>query len=176
MPEPSTGSISLAVAAVRNIFSAYGSYQKGRLSLTDKGLRDEIRRRLGMVRNHLTSTHERVLENRWVKAVSRTEAAISTVDSFHSDTTMGISGTSDSNHLDAKKPNKKELRALIEHDMSTLQRLVDATHKVNEAMAGISDDDDGESTKKLIDEVQQKVTGARNHFSERQALLGSIGG
>ena len=61
-PEPTIGSISLALTSLRKIFGAYSAYSSGHFAETDQGLRDEILRRVTMLQNHLNTFENQALE------------------------------------------------------------------------------------------------------------------
>ena len=70
-PDPTTQAIALAVTSVRSIFGSYQAYQTGKIKETDEGLRDDIRRRITMIRNHVVNIETNAVDNSDVKSMKQ---------------------------------------------------------------------------------------------------------
>ena len=167
-PDPTTQAIALAVTSVRSIFGSYQAYQTGKIKETDEGLRDDIRRRITMIRNHVVN----IETNADVKSMKQAGKLRSLLDRFTSDVKMGISGSVGSSHTQAEKVKKKQINALIEHDKVILEKLVKLTNQVNLAQSNFNSGSDSVSNDLL--DAEQLTSSIMNRYLERQTLLGGI--
>lgn len=172
--DPALSGLGLAVSAVRSIWGAYTAYEVGKIKETDEGLRDEVRRRLGMIRNHVNSMDDRLLTSRHADGLEVCKRLRISLEVFETDLAMGISGTIGSVHPQAEKTKKKDIRQLVDHDKATLERLVKVTHHANASMTAMTESNEDQSVTELS-MLEQELVQARNHFSERHSLLGRIG-
>ena len=136
-PDPTTQAIALAVTSVRSIFGSYQAYQTGKIKETDEGLRDEIRRRIVMVRNHVVNLESSAVDNSDVKTLKQAGKLRNLLDRFSSDVKMSISGSVGSSHTQAEKVGRKQIKSLIEHDKIILQKLVKLTNQINLVVSNI---------------------------------------
>ena len=95
-------------------------------------------------------------------------------DGLTSDARYSVSATPTSKHDSAAQLNKKVLKKLVDHDLATLERLKGATHSVNQLSSEVSGGADEATLVQLAGEVRQKVTSARNHFSERNMIFDGL--
>jgi len=169
--DPTLSAASLTLSSIMKIFGQYQAYQSSKIRDTDKGLREEIGRRLLMITKHLD-----VLENRFLRA-KNTDAIdalqhIRTISlDFRNEIVFGITGSSDDTSV-VKVLKKPQIKALMEHDLGVLKRLVESTHLIN-ALVDASD----VSTpmyKKSLQEFEQKLTGVRNRYSDRVSFLSGL--
>tara|TARA_B100000131_G_C18106061_1_gene607866 strand:- start:1476 stop:1997 length:522 start_codon:yes stop_codon:yes gene_type:complete len=163
-----------AILAVKALFSAYSGYTKGKFTDSDRGVREEVRRRSTMLKNHLANIHTSAHDSRHRKARREADNVIEVCEQIQTDAQFSTSRTPHSTHDGIGKMNKKSIKKLIDHDLSTLQKLVKCANKVNE----ISD-----SQAKGVEEIEvvtglkelaQMCTGTRNHFLERNMLIDGL--
>ena len=171
-PDPTTQAIALAVTSVRSFLGSYQAYQTGKIKETDEGLRDDIRRRITMIRNHVVNIETNAVDNSDVKSMKQAGKLRSLLDRFATDVKMSISGSVGSSHAQAEKVNKKQIKALIEHDKVILEKLVKLTNQVNLAQSNFNSDSESVSGDLL--EAEQLTSSIMNRYLERQTLLGGI--
>jgi hypothetical protein len=171
-PDPTTQVIALAVSSIRSLFGSYQAYQTGKIKETDEGLRDDIRRRLTMIRSHIVNIETRAVDNSEIKLMKQAGRVRSVLDRFSSDIKMGISGSVGSSHIQAETVSRKQIKKLIEHDKNILERLVKLTNIVNLAESH-SANSSAESIPDVSD-AEQLLTSIMNRYLERQTLLGGI--
>jgi hypothetical protein len=166
--------ISASLTATKALWAAYAGYQSGKLKESDQALREEVRRRAEMVRNHLDSIHDEAHREGMRKLRRNINDAMQACDSLISDARYSISHTPDSRHDSAAKLNKKMLKKLIEHDLATLERLRDSTNSVNQLVHDLGKQEEENELIILAAQTRQKMTGAKNHFSERNMILDGL--
>jgi len=127
-----------------------------------------------MLKNHLANIHTSAHDSRHRKARREADNVIEVCEQIQTDAQFSTSRTPHSTHDGIGKMNKKSIKKLIDHDLSTLQKLVKCANKVNE----ISD-----SQAKGVEEIEvvtglkelaQMCTGTRNHFLERNMLIDGL--
>lgn len=166
--------ISTAVTAVRALFKAYSSYEKGKLAHSDQSLREEVRRRSRMIREHLEPLHDDAHREGAIKLRERVVDVINLCDKIGVDAIYTASHTPDSEHIAQANLNKAKLKELVSHDLATLEKLVACTRLVNETSHIIGTESDEEKALVKLNELRQDLTGARNHFRERNMLLDGL--
>jgi len=163
-----------AILAVKTIFAAYSGYSKGKFSDTDRGVREEVRRRSTMLKNHLSNIHDSAHESRHRKARKETDKVAAICDQIQLDAQYSTARTPHSEHDGIGKMNKKNIKKLIDHDLSTLQRLVNCTNKVNEISDYQTREAEETELVSSLKELAQMCTGTRNHFLERNMLIDGL--
>ena len=171
-PEPTIGSISLALTSLRKIFGAYSAYSSGHFVETDQGLRDEILRRVTMLQNHLNTFENQALEARKADVIQAIQRVRTTCSGFEQSVQMGISGTSASSHPQAEKVSKKVVKKLIQSDYSILEKLVLCMNTLNAAQDSLVTSPSEVSV--LIQQLTQSITSAQNRYHERNSYIGQI--
>jgi hypothetical protein len=164
-------SIELALAAARNIFSAYGGYQKGKLAQSDQALREEVRRRSRMVRDHIEAVHDKAHKKRMKDLRSTIKEVMECCDSLEDDARYSTSHTPKATHDVQVDISKKILKKLVNHDLETLERMVKATRSANELVHDLSTNQDEDVLVRQASDLRQSLTGARNHFRERNMIF-----
>ena len=172
VPEPTVGSVTALIELIQKIFSSYSAYKVGAINETDQGLRNEVRRRISMVQAHINTVEQRAVEMKLADVLSVVTRVQRACSLFDSDVQMGISGTSTSTNRGASKPSKKMIKDLISSDYEILQRLVESTRMANAIVDGLHTTPEQSNT--ILLELEQKLTGIRNRYLDRNALLGEI--
>jgi len=164
-------SIEMTVAAVKKIFSAYSGYQKGKLAESDQALREEVRRRARMVREHIETVHGIAHRKRLTDLRVTLNDVLVTCDSMEDDAKFSTSHTPGSAHSASSKISKKMLKNLVQHDLNTLKKLLEATREGNQMMVDIGEELGERELSKQSLEINRRMNGARNHFRERNMIL-----
>ena len=169
--DPTLSAASLTLSSIMKIFGQYQAYQSSKIRDTDKGLREEIGRRLSMVTTHLD-----VLEQRFLMALDSDRITImnqirASILDFRNEVNFGITGSSESTSS-VKVLKKGQIKALMNHDLEVLKRLVEATHLIN-ALVEASEEAAPTYTKSL-QKFEQKLTGVKNRFSDRVSFLSGL--
>ena len=115
--------IKATIAATKVVWSAYAGYKKGQLGESDHAIREEVRRRGEMVRNHLEPVHDDAHRAEETELRERITAAIEACDTFVDEARFSVSHTPMSDHDAGAKLDKKMMKRLVEHDLATLERL-----------------------------------------------------
>ena len=163
--------IKATIAATKVVWSAYAGYKKGQLGESDHAIREEVRRRGEMVRNHLEPVHDDAHRAEQTELRERITAAIEACDTFVDEARFSVSHTPMSDHDAGAKLDKKMVKRLVEHDLATLERLREATQAANRLAEASGRRGHVEEQITLASEVRQRMIGARNHFSERNMIL-----
>ena len=171
--EPTAG-VGTAISAVRAVFTAYAGYEKGRIVDTDRGIREEVRRRATMVRQHLDGIHDTAHRERQRDLREAVKQAIEVLDALADDASTSISAMPKSNHEAAHSLKKKDLKSLVQHDFDTLTRLVECTRNANEIADGQAKGNEEQGLISSTKSLRQKAQGLRNHFRERNMILDGI--
>ena len=159
---------------VRALYSAYGGYQRGKLAESDQGLREEVRRRSEMVKSHLTTVHDIAHTHGRRELRDTLLIAMNSCMALSDDAKFSTSHTPNTNHDAQPKIPRKKLKALVEHDLDTLQRLVKCVNIANELEEGHIEDADWQSAVRSARTLNQSLTSARNHFRERNMILDGL--
>jgi hypothetical protein len=163
-----------AILAVKAIFSAYSGYSKGSFVDTDRAIREEVRRRGVMLSNHLDNIHDTAHESRHRNARRESEKVNEICQQIQNDAQYGSSQTPHTGHEGIGKMNKKSIKKLVKHDLSTLEKLVKCTKKVNEIFDSQSKNPEEAEVVQGLRELTQMCTGARNHFLERNMIIDGL--
>ena len=171
--EPSAG-VGTAISAVRAVFTAYAGYEKGRIVDTDRGIREEVRRRATMVRQHLDGIHDTAHRERQRNLREAVKQAVEVLDAVADDAGTSVSAMPKSKHEAAHSLKKKDLKSLVQHDFDTLTRLVECTRSANEIADGQAKGQDESDLVSATKSLRQKAHGIRNHFRERNMILDGV--
>jgi len=164
-------SLEVTFAAVKKIFSAYSGYQKNKLAESDQALREEVRRRSRMVREHVESSHKVAHRKRLTDLRVALNDVLEACDAFEDDAKFSTSHTPSSGHSASSDINRKTLKRLVQHDLDTLRRLLEATRGANQLMDDLGQDGEETELNKQAHELGRMMNSARNHFRERNMLL-----
>lgn len=168
--DPTVSAASLTLTSILKIFGKYQAYQSSKLRETDRGLREEIQRRLVMIDHHLNTLDARYLSASNAQALETTNRIRNNLNAFIQDATWTPAGTTDSESL-APALKKGQVKTLMEHDLEVLKRLVESTHLVN---AMVEDSAISAPSPGLLEELEQKLVGCRNRFSDRTSFITKI--
>jgi Asp-tRNA(Asn)/Glu-tRNA(Gln) amidotransferase A subunit family amidase len=166
--------ITASLTATKALWAAYAGYQKGKLGESDQALREEVRRRSEMIRNHLDAIHDEAHRDGKRRLRRSINDVMQACDVLITDARYAVSHTPNSKHDAAPQMNKKALKKLIEHDLATLERLRDSTQAANQLAHDLAGGSEESELVDLAGTVRQKMTGARNHFSERNMIIDGL--
>ena len=169
--DPTVSAASLTLTSIMKIFGQYQAYRSSKIRETDKGLREEIGRRLEMIQNHINTLENRFLASKNASAIEVLNRARLTAESFRQDASFGPTGTTDATSA-APALKKGQIKAMMDHDLEVLKRLVEATHMVN-ALVDESSTEEGVEKASLM-EFEQKLVGVQNRFADRVSYLAKL--
>ena len=162
--------LNAAIAATKAVWGGYSGYARGRLRHSDQALRQEVRRRTLMVRSHLEVVHDQAHYDRRTRVREQASTVIDACDELAKDAHLATSVAPESAHDGVVELPTKLLKQLVEHDLGTLEKLVHCTRISNEIEHADPEAPESE-LKGLLRGLRQDLTGARNHFRERNMLL-----
>ncbi len=90
--DPTVSAASLTLTSIMKIFGQYQAYRSSKIRETDKGLREEIGRRLEMIQNHINTLENRFLASKNASGIEVLNWARLTAESFRQDTSFGPTG------------------------------------------------------------------------------------
>jgi hypothetical protein len=169
--DPTVSAASLTLTSIMKIFAKYQAYQSSKIHETDQGLREEIARRLEMIQRHLDTLEVRFLTSKNAEALEVVQRIRESSEHFRQDTLFGSTGSTDAVSI-SPKLNKSHIKAVMEHDLEVLKRLVESTHLVNEVMDLSSRK--GEFDPNTLLPLEQKLVGVRNRFADRVSFLAKL--
>jgi len=170
--EPGTGAVTLAVQSIRALFGAYNAYADGKVRETDDGIREDLRRRVNMIRDHLTNIEGRAVERGAASMIREIARATRVLDALSDDIRMGPHGSTGVVHTDADPVKRRMIQDLIKHDKAVYERLMEATRAVNEAEELMLSNVEEATVKVAM--LEQRLTSVRNRYQQRVALLGGF--
>ena len=129
--EPTTLALPVLINGVRALATAYDGYEKGKFLKSDKAVRQEIRRRTDMMRGHLERIQLRAHQNSDRTLRNECEEVLITLQGISDDAQMAVTGSPTAIHDGAGKLSRKGQKKIVEHDLKTLNMLVDCTRLIN---------------------------------------------
>ena len=168
--DPTMTTASMTLSSIMKIYSDYSAYKSTKVKDTDKGLRDDIDRRITMVRRHVDSLEARYLKDKNVEAIDILNRARTTLTAFSHDVQYGSVGTTEQVSL-AKSLKKGQVKTLMGHDLAVLKRLVEATRMVNALLDGQGRNEDRTTQ---LHEFEQTLVGVQNQFNDRTSFLAKL--
>ncbi|GEM_PF-221022 len=172
--DPTALALTASVNSVRILVSAFDGYEKGKFIKSDKAVCEEIRRRSEMLKDHFERVHAHSHKNGLKELRGSCDDIFTTIQSMSKDAQYSITGSPKTIHLDVGKLSKKAQKKLVNHDLSTLNLLVEATRDANELLESMrTDGTQGELTKKA-QMVHDRIGRARNHFLERNMYIDGL--
>lgn len=165
--EPSTLALPVLINGVKALASAYDGYEKGRFMKSDQAVREEIRRRADMIRSHIERIMERHHRDGNREQRDECNSTLTSVHGISEDATMAVTGSPNSIHDGVGKLSRKGRKRIVEHDLKTLNLLVDTTRMLNLIL---SDDEEAPS----MADVHDRIGRARNHFRERNMYIDGL--
>lgn len=169
METPSVG-LNAAIAATKALWGGYSGYSGGKLRNSDQALRQEVRRRTLMVRSHVEVVHDQAHYARRSVVRDAAKSALEACDELARDAQLATSVAPSSDHDGVVELPRKVLKQLVEHDLVTLEKLVASTRRSNAVEHADPDQEDASLAGELR-HLRQDLTGARNHFRERNMLI-----
>jgi len=169
--DPSLSAASFTLTSIMKIFGQYQAYQSKKISDTDKGLRDEIGRRLSMVSNHVDVLESRLLASKDISGITILNRVRISLSEFQHEISFGITGSTEQTSVVAAL-KKAQIKSLLDHDLAVLKRLVKITHLINSVVDGTANPD--VDIEKTLLEFEQNITGVRNRFSDRVSFLSGV--
>ena len=155
------------------MFAAYNGYQKGKVSISDQALREEVRRRTEEIRGQIDVLFSQAHKNKHRDLRDSLQDIIDICDQFISDVRFGLSHTSASIHDAAVKMNKKSLKLLIEHDFNTLDRLVKCEVEINAMLIQSGNSAVEAELCSLSTATKLNLAESKHHFTQRNMIMGS---
>ncbi len=125
--EPTTLALPVLINGVRALATAYDGYEKGKFLKSDKAVRQEIRRRTDMMRGHLERVQSRAHQDGNRVLRNECEQVLISLQGISDDAQMAVTGSPTSIHDGAGKLSRKGQKKIVEHDLKTLNMLVDCT-------------------------------------------------
>ena len=169
--EPSTLALPVLINGVRALATAYDGYEKGKFLKSDQAVRGEIRRRTDMMRGHLERIQSRAHQQGDRKLRNECEDVLVTLQGVSDDAQMAVTGSPTSIHDGAGKLSRKGQKKIVEHDLKTLNMMVDCTRLINAILSPGEVEIEGEISMNM---VHDKIARARNHFLERNMYIDGL--
>ena len=161
----------LLLTAIKKHYPKYQGYISTRIHETDKGMREEINRRLTMLSSHMDTMESRFLETRNTDGISGVNRIRKTIAQFSQDSVFTATGTTSQQSI-APTLSKKHAKALMEHDLSVLESIRETFQMVNKAQD--KDAKGEEISRQDLMEIEQKIVGIRNKFNDRISYMEQI--
>jgi len=172
--DPASLALPAAINGVRLIVSTYEGYERGRFMETDLAVREEIRRRTVMLGDHVNKVHTRAHREEMRKLRGAADQVMSTIQSLGDDSQYSITGTPKSKHEGTGRLSKKARKKLVDHDLRTLEMLVNSTRQANVLLESFGRDAEETDLIDLTDVLDASVGRARNHFRERNMFIDGL--
>ena len=172
--DPTALALTASVNSVRILVSAFDGYEKGKFIKSDKAVCEEIRRRSEMLQDHFERVHAHSHKNGLKELRGSCDEIFATIRNIGNDAQYSITGSPRTIHLDVGKLSKKAQKKLVNHDLTTLNLLVEATRDVNELLQSLrTNGEEGELTN-MAHMVHDRIGRARNHFLERNMYIDGL--
>lgn len=168
--DPTMTAAGATLSSILKFYDGYLAYKGARIKETDKGLRDDIERRIFMIGRHLDTLEARYLADKDAAGIVVIERMRTSLASFGQDVRLGAVGSTEQSSS-VKSLKKGQVRTLIGHDHAVLSRLVEATRMVNQLLDSQAK---GEDTGTLLPELEQKIVGVQNRFSDRSTFISKL--
>ena len=168
--DPTMTAAGATLSSILKFYDGYLAYKGSRIKETDKGLRDDIERRIFMLGRHFDTLEARYLLDKNVDGIVVIERLRTNLASFGQDVRLGAVGSTEQSSA-VKSLKKDQVRTLIGHDHAVLTRLVEATRMVNELLDSHSKN---EAVGTLLLEMEQKIVGIQNRFSDRTTFISKL--
>lgn len=172
--DPSALALPAAINGVRVLVSAFEGYSKGMFIKSDKAVCEEIRRRSSMLQDHFERVHTYSHNNGLKDLRKSCDDIFATIQGIGDDAQYSITGSPRTVHMEVGKFSKKAQKKLVNHDLTTLNLLVEATRDVNILLESLrTSGDEGELTN-MAGLVHDRIGRARNHFRERNMFIDGL--
>lgn len=166
--------LTAAITAAKTLFSAYEGYQRGKISETDEGIRDEIRRRSDMLRSHLENIHNIAYQEGMKGLRNEVQHTMESCNAVSDVAQFGSSYRSKGNPSIQGNLAKKRLKALVNHDLKTLELLAECVYNCNQLQDELIKGSNGEESIKMARHIQQKLTRVQNFLNDRNTVFDDL--
>ena len=156
-----------AINGVRMLVTAFDGYDKGKFIKSDKAVCEEIRRRSSMLQDHFERIHAHSHKSGMRELRSSCDEIFATITGIGDDAQYSVTGSPRTIHVDVGKLSKKVQKKLVNHDLSTLNLLVEATRDANLLLESLRTIGDEGELNTMAGLVHDRIGRARNHFRER---------
>ncbi|MDA8623550.1 hypothetical protein N9L38_04685 [Candidatus Poseidoniales archaeon] len=164
--DPTTLAIPAAVNGMKVLISAYDGYEQSRVRVTDRAVREDVRRRV----NHLHHQVERWLFRSYANnekyEMDRIQSILHNLQSFAEDAQYAVAGESRPKHDGIRRMNRSLHNKLIRHDRETITMLEHASQHLGATLATHVD-----TRRTDLDIIDGVISKAKRHFLERNMLL-----
>ncbi len=172
--DPATLALPAAINGVRMLVTAFDGYDKGKFIKSDKAVCEEIRRRSAMLQDHFERVHSYSHNNGLKELRGSCDEIFASIQSIGEDAQFSVTGSPRTIHFDVGKFSKKAQKKLVNHDLTTLNLLVEATRDANLLLESLrTSGDEGELTN-MAGMVHDRIGRARNHFRERNMYIDGL--
>ncbi|HJL60244.1 MAG TPA: hypothetical protein QF802_01295 [Candidatus Thalassarchaeaceae archaeon] len=172
--DPTSLALPAAINGVRLLVNAFDGYDKGKFIKSDKAVCEEIRRRSAMLQDHFERIHTHSHKNGLKDLRSSCDEIFASIQNIGNDAQYSVTGSPRTVHIDVGKLSKKAQKKLVNHDLTTLNLLVEATRDANELLESLrTGGEEGELTN-MAGMVHDRIGRARNHFRERNMYIDGL--
>ncbi|MBT4059882.1 MAG: hypothetical protein HOE69_06215 [Euryarchaeota archaeon] len=172
--DPATLALPAAINGVRMLVSAFEGYDKGKFIKSDKAVCEEIRRRSKMLQDHFERVHAHSHKNGLKVLRDACDEIFVTIASMADDAQYSVTGSPRTVHIDVGKLSKKAQKKLVNHDLTTLNLLVEATRDANALLESLRTSGDEAGLNNMAGLVHDRIGRARNHFRERNMYIDGL--
>ena len=124
-----------------------------------------------MMRGHLERIQSRAHQDGDRALRNECEEVLVTLQGISDDAQMAVTGSPTSIHDGAGKLSRKGQKKIVEHDLKTLNMMVDCTRLINAILSPGEVDIEGEIS---INMIHDKLARVRNHFLERNMYIDGL--
>ena len=172
--DPASLALPAAINGVRLLVNAFDGYDKGKFIKSDKAVCEEIRRRSAMLQDHFERIHTHSHKNGLKDLRSSCDEIFASIQNIGDDAQYSVTGSPRTVHIDVGKLSKKAQKKLVNHDLTTLNLLVEATRDANVLLESLrTGGEEGELTN-MAGMVHDRIGRARNHFRERNMYIDGL--
>ncbi len=172
--DPASLALPAAINGVRLLVNAFDGYDKGKFIKSDKAVCEEIRRRSAMLQDHFERIHAHSHNNGLKDLRSSCDEIFASIQNIGDDAQYSVTGSPRTVHIDVGKLSKKAQKKLVNHDLTTLNLLVEATRDANVLLESLrTGGEEGELTN-MAGMVHDRIGRARNHFRERNMYIDGL--
>jgi hypothetical protein len=97
-----------------------------------------------------------------------------TIQSISGDAQFSVTGSPRSSHIEVGKLSKKAQKQLVNHDLSTLNLLVEVTRDANALLESLRTSEEEAELIIMAGGINDRIGRARNHFRERNMYIDGL--
>jgi len=172
--DPTSLALPAAINGVRLLVNAFDGYDKGKFIKSDKAVCEEIRRRSAMLQDHFERIHTHSHKNGLKDLRSSCDEIFASIQNIGNDAQYSVTGSPRTVHIDVGKLSKKAQKKLVNHDLTTLNLLVEATRDANELLESLRTGGEECELTNMAGMVHDRIGRARNHFRERNMYIDGL--